>query len=122
MLQRSIDHNVELHFIDPGKPAQNAWIESFNGRVRDEFLNTNAFWTLAEIREAADVWLVDNCGLYHDSFDFRIARSIGIEARGEVCNIFKARLKLKHMLRMDQHCLVWGCVFVAAAEKLPIAV
>jgi hypothetical protein len=27
--------------------------------VRDEFLNTNAFWTLAEIREAADVWLVD---------------------------------------------------------------
>jgi putative transposase len=59
MLQWSIDHNVELHFIDPGKPAQNAWIESFNGRVRDEFLNTNAFWTLAEIREAADVWLVD---------------------------------------------------------------
>ena len=43
----------------PGKPAQNAWIESFNGRVRDEFLNANAFWTLPQIRDAADVWLVD---------------------------------------------------------------
>lgn len=59
MLQWSVDHNVHLHFIDPGKPAQNAWIESFNGRVRDEFLNANAFWTLAQIRDAAEEWLVD---------------------------------------------------------------
>ena len=59
MLQWAIDHHVELHFIDPGKPAQNAWIESFNGRVRDEFLNANAFWTLAEMREAAEIWLAD---------------------------------------------------------------
>lgn len=59
MLQWSIDHGVELHFIDPGKPAQNAWIESFNGRVRDEFLNANAFWTLAQIRDSADAWLID---------------------------------------------------------------
>jgi putative transposase len=59
MLQWSVDHNVLLHFIDPGKPAQNAWIESFNGRVRDEFLNANAFWTLWELRDAAAPWLVD---------------------------------------------------------------
>jgi putative transposase len=59
MLQWSVDHRVELHFIDPGKPAQNAWIESFNARVRDEFLNVHAFWTLPELRDAADVWLVD---------------------------------------------------------------
>ncbi len=51
MLQWSIDHNVLLHFIDPGKPAQNAWIESFNSRVRDEFLNVQYFKTLPEIRE-----------------------------------------------------------------------
>jgi putative transposase len=59
MLQWSIDHNVVLHFIDPGKPVQNAWIESFNGRVRDEFLNVFAFWTLDQIRDGADLWLVD---------------------------------------------------------------
>ena len=59
MLQWSVDHNVDLHFIDPGKPAQNAWIESFNGRVRDEFLNASAFWTLAQLRAGADDWLVD---------------------------------------------------------------
>lgn len=59
MLQWSVDHNVLLHFIDPGKPAQNAWIESFNGRVRDEFLNANAFWTLSQLRDAAAPWLAD---------------------------------------------------------------
>lgn len=59
MLQWSVDHNVLLHFIDPGKPAQNAWIESFNGRVRDEFLNASSFWTLWQLRDAAVPWLVD---------------------------------------------------------------
>ena len=59
MLQWSIDHNVLLHFIDPGKPAQNAWIESFNARVRDEFLNVQAFQTLPQIRDLADEWLID---------------------------------------------------------------
>jgi putative transposase len=59
MLQWSVDHDVLLHFIDPGKPAQNAWIESFNARVRDEFLNVQAFRSLPDIRDAADAWLVD---------------------------------------------------------------
>lgn len=59
MLQWSVDHNVLLHFIDPGKSAQNAWIESFNARVRDEFLNVQAFHTLPQIRELADDWLID---------------------------------------------------------------
>ncbi len=59
MLTWSINHNVDLHFIDPGKPVQNAWIESFNGRVRDEFFNVQMFRTLPQIREAAEVWLLD---------------------------------------------------------------
>ena len=36
---RAYTHGVQLHFIDPGKPVQNAYIESFNGRLRDECLN-----------------------------------------------------------------------------------
>lgn len=59
MLQWSVAHNVLLHFIDPGKPAQNAWIESFNARVRDEFLNVQIFRALPDLRDAAQDWLVD---------------------------------------------------------------
>jgi putative transposase len=71
MLQWSIDHNVYLHFIDPGKPSQNAWIESFNARVRDEFLNVQAFRTLPDLRDGADEWLLDyNEQRPHSSLDY----------------------------------------------------
>jgi putative transposase len=50
------DHNVELLFIQPGKPTQNAFIESFNSRVRDELLMTNRFRTILEARVAAEDW------------------------------------------------------------------
>ena len=39
---------VRLHFIDPGKPVQNAYSESFNGRFRDECRNESWFTTLAD--------------------------------------------------------------------------
>jgi len=71
MLRWSVRHGVELHFIDPGKPAQNAWIESFNSRVRDEFLNASAFWTISEMREASAAWLVDYNEIRpHSSLDY----------------------------------------------------
>lgn len=50
------EHGVELLFIQPGKPTQNAFIESFNSRVRDELLNANRFRTIFEVREGADAW------------------------------------------------------------------
>ncbi len=59
MLRWASEHEVDLHFIDPGKPAQNAWIESFNARVRDEFLNMHLFRSLPEARSAARIWLAD---------------------------------------------------------------
>lgn len=39
----SQERNIEWHYIAPGKPQQNAFIESFNGRLRDEFLNETLF-------------------------------------------------------------------------------
>ena len=42
---------VKLNFIRPGKPIENAYAESFNGRLRDECLNTNWFLSLKEARE-----------------------------------------------------------------------
>jgi len=50
---------VALHFIEPGKPVQNAFAESFNGRLRDECLNENWFLSLAEAREVIEAWRVD---------------------------------------------------------------
>ena len=43
-------HGVQLHFITPGKPVENAYIESFNGKFRDECLNENWFTSLADAR------------------------------------------------------------------------
>jgi putative transposase len=50
---------VKLHFIDPGKPVQNAFIESFNGKMRDECLNEHWFTSLGEARETIEVWRRD---------------------------------------------------------------
>jgi putative transposase len=59
MLRWGAEKSIDLHFIDPGKPVQNAHIESFNGRARDEFLNLHSFLTLDQAREAAAAWLTD---------------------------------------------------------------
>jgi putative transposase len=47
-------------FIDPGSPWQNAWIESFNGRMRDEFLNGTQFDSLFEARVLTEAWRSDD--------------------------------------------------------------
>lgn len=49
-------HGVKLHFIEPGKPTQNAYIESFNGKFRDECLNANYFLSLADARVKIEAW------------------------------------------------------------------
>ena len=59
MLAWSSRTRVELHYIAPGKPTQNAFIESFNGKFRDECLNDNVFATLPEARRIIEAWRVD---------------------------------------------------------------
>lgn len=49
-------HGVHLHFIQPGKPVQNAFIESFNGKFRDECLNEHWFLTVPEARLVIEAW------------------------------------------------------------------
>lgn len=49
---------VELYFIEPGKPTQNPYIESFNNSFRDECLNMNWFTSLAEARRIIEAWRV----------------------------------------------------------------
>lgn len=50
---------VRLQFIQPGKPTQNAYIESFNGRLREECLNEEVFTSLADARDKIEYWRQD---------------------------------------------------------------
>jgi putative transposase len=52
-------HGVAWHYIDPGKPTQNAFIESFNGRLRDELLNETLFRSLPHARALLEAWRAD---------------------------------------------------------------
>ncbi len=50
---------IDLRFIDPGKPNQNAYIESFNGKFRDECLNVHWFESLEDARRIIEAWRID---------------------------------------------------------------
>jgi putative transposase len=59
VLQWAATHHVDWHYIDPGKPQQNGFTESMNGKIRDEFLNEHWFTSLAEAQRLAAEWLHD---------------------------------------------------------------
>ena len=57
--QWAYQQGVKLCFIDPGKPVQNAFVESFNSRLRDECLNEHWFLSLADARHLVEAWRTD---------------------------------------------------------------
>ena len=59
MLKWTTDMSVAWHYIQPGKPMQNGFMESFNGKLRDECLNEHVFSSLAEARRLIEAWRVD---------------------------------------------------------------
>jgi len=52
-------NDVEWHYIAPGKPQQNGFMESFNGKLRDECLNEHVFASLAQARRIIEAWRID---------------------------------------------------------------
>ena len=66
---------VTLQFIQPGKPTQNAFVESFNGKFRDYCLNLNWFASLDDARATIDAWQ------YHYNYE-RPHRSLGKKPPG----------------------------------------
>lgn len=59
MDQWAHENNIKLDFIRPGKPIENAFIESFNGKFRDECLNEHWFLSLEDIRRTIEEWRID---------------------------------------------------------------
>jgi putative transposase len=71
-------HGVILDFIQPGKPTQNAHVESFNGRFRDECLAQDRFPTLARARFEIERWRIDyNTKRPHSSLGYATPKSFG---------------------------------------------
>jgi putative transposase len=80
MLQWGADRDVALHFIDPGKPTQNAHIESLNSRIRDELLNAHVFTNIFSARALAEAWRRDyNEQRPHSALGYRTPREFARE-------------------------------------------
>ena len=70
--QWAYENGVEWHFIAPGKPIENAYVESFNAHFRDECLNENWFTDLADARRKIEAWRQDyNRRRPHSSLGYR---------------------------------------------------
>ena len=71
---------VEWHYTTPGKPTQNAFVESFNGRMRDELLNETLFMSLDHARQKIAAWAADfNTGRPHSSLGYATPAAFAAE-------------------------------------------
>ena len=84
ILKWSEDHGIEWHYIAPGKPMQNAFVESFNGRLRDECLNEHLFRGLADARRIIEAWRDDyNHARPHTSLGGLTPREFATRSRSD---------------------------------------
>lgn len=83
ILAWSKDHKIEWHYIAPGRPMQNGYVESFNGRMRDELLNESLFFGLDHARSAIAEWADD----YNN---FRPHSSLGYQTPADYAGIIAA--------------------------------
>jgi len=84
-------YRVHLDFIRPGKPVENSYIELFNGRLRDECLNLEVFFALADVRDKLERWRQDyNQVRPHSSPHQRYSRRNAERPRRPLRNQFRA--------------------------------
>jgi len=80
VLAWSGDAGVEWHYIAPGKPTQNGFVESFNGRMRDELLNETLFFTIRQARSILAAWVHDyNTERPHSSLGYATPAAFAAE-------------------------------------------
>jgi putative transposase len=76
------DHQIGWHYVAPGKPQQNAFIESFIGRPRDEMLNETLFRSLAHARFMLEAWRADfNTSRPHSRLDWMTPNAYAVVRR-----------------------------------------
>jgi putative transposase len=79
--QWAYEHGLQWHTIQPGRPMENAYVESFNGRFRDECLNENWFVDLADAREKIAQWKQDyNRVRPHSALGYRTPEEFAAQA------------------------------------------
>ena len=72
ILSWAAGRRIDWHYIAPGKPMQNAYVESFNGRMRDELLNESLFFGLDHARADVAAWVADyNTERPHSSLGYK---------------------------------------------------
>ena len=80
----SYQNGVKLDFISPGKPVENGFVESFNGRLRDECLNVEVFFDVNDARTKLEQWRTDfNQSRPHSSLDDRTPSEFAIAAAAD---------------------------------------
>ena len=73
---------IEWHYIRPGKPTENGYTESLNGKIRDECLNENVFVSLAHARHLIEAWRVDyNNFRPHSSLNYQTPTAYRVSLR-----------------------------------------
>ena len=86
ILRWSKEREVEWHYIAPGKPQQNGFIESFNARLRDECLNETIFTSLAQARSVLAAWRHDyNHHRPHSSLGNMTPAEMAAKSVGKPC-------------------------------------
>ena len=88
MLGWAKDHGVNWHYIAPGRPMQNGYIESLNGRMRDELLNESLFIDLDQARRLFGAWIADyNTTRPHSSLGYKTPAAYAITAPKGVTSV-----------------------------------
>ena len=100
ILQWSQDTGVDWHYIAPGKPMQNAFVESFNDRLRDECLNETLFSSLRQARQVLMDWRYDyNYIRPHSALQGRSP----MEAKNEKASLGHAPMMLAKRSQSEQN-------------------
>jgi putative transposase len=87
VLKWTQDRGLQWHYIAPGKPMQNGFVESFNGRMRDELLNETLFTSMPQARTVIAAWTSDyNAARPHSALDYQtpVAYAAKLKATGSV--------------------------------------
>ncbi len=73
---------IEWHYIRPGKPTENGYTESLNGKIRDECLNEHIFVSLARARHLIEAWRMDyNTVRPHSSLNYQTPAAYRVSLR-----------------------------------------